>query len=161
VVTRAHVGTFLAKEYLCKTPTTPPTPPVECYSIPGYELFNLGGREALRSLSNTNSASTGTNELHMTNEFFVPVFRNRDFRFSALHFNTAYAIAYTGVGNASFAARDLVKTRDFAVDAGLGTEMALTVRDFEVLLSVLYAHTFRAPEARKGDKVQFSIHTVR
>jgi hypothetical protein len=161
IVTRAHVGTFLTKEYLCNTPTTPPTPQVECYSIPGYELFNLGGREALRSLSNSNSVSTGTNELHMTNEFFVPMFRNRDFRFRALHFNTAYAIAYAGVGNASFAARDLVKTRDFAYDAGLGTEMALTVRDFEVLLSVLYAHTIRAPEERKGNKVQFSIHTVR
>ena len=37
----------------------------------------------------------------------------------------------------------------------------LTVRDFEVLVSILYAHTFHAPEERKGNKVQFSIHTVR
>jgi hypothetical protein len=159
IVTRGHFGMFPTKKFLCQN--TPDVPPIECYSIPGYEMFNLGGREALRSLSTANDVSAGTNEIHMTNEYFVPVFRNRDFRISSVHFNTAYAIAYMGVGNVSFATRDLIKTRDFAVDAGLGTEMALTVHDFEVLLSVVYAHTFRAPEERKGNKVQFSIHTVR
>ena len=159
IVTRAHVGTFPVKDYLCKN--TPNTPPAECYSIPGYELFNLAGRDALRSLSSSNDVSVGTNEFHLTNEYFIPVFRNRDFRLGAAHFNTAYAIAYVGAGNAGFEYRDIARTRDFAVDAGLGTEMAITIRDFEVLLSVLYAHTIRAPDERKGNKVQFSIHTVR
>lgn len=159
IVTRGHFGTFLTKDTLCGAGST--TPQVECYSIPGYEMFNLGGREALRSLSNTNSVSTGTNEFHMTNELFVPVFRNRDYRYHAVHFNTMYAIGYTGFGNAAFATKDVFRTRDFAVDAGLGTELAMTVRDFDVLVSVLFAHTFRAPEERKGNKVQFSIHTAR
>jgi hypothetical protein len=159
VVTRAHIGTFPAKKFLCKK--TPDVRPVECYSIPGYEMFTLGGREALRSLSTANGVSDGTNEFHVTNEYFVPVFRNRDYRYRALHFNTAYAIAYTGFGNAAFEYRDVFKTRDFAVDAGLGTEMQITVRDFEVLVSILYAHTIRGPEARKSNKVQFTIHTVR
>jgi hypothetical protein len=159
IVTRAHLGTFLTKNNLCTNDVT--TPQIECYSIPGYEMFALGGREALRSLSTSNSVSNGTNEFHVTNEYFVPVFRNRDYRFRALHFNTVYAIGYTGFGNVAFATRDLFRTRDFAVDAGVGTETALTVRDFEVLVSILYAHTFRAPEERKGNKVQFSIHTVR
>ena len=159
VVTRAHVGTFPAKEYLCKN--TPDVPPVECYSIPGYEMFTLGGREALRSLDTSNGVSDGTNEFHVTNEYFVPVFRNRDFRYRAIHFNTMYAIAYTGFGNAAFEYRDIFRTRDFAVDAGLGTEMQLSVRDFDVLLSILYAHTIRGPEERKSNKVQFTIHTVR
>lgn len=159
VVTRAHIGTFVAKQFLCKD--TPEVPPVECYSIPGYEMFNLGGSEALRSLSTTNSVSDGTNEFHMTNEYFVPVFRNRDYRYRELHFNTAYAIAYAGFGNAAFAYQDVLKTRDFAVDAGIGTEMQLTVRDYEVLLSVLFAHTIRAPAERKSNKVQFTLHTAR
>ena len=159
VVTRAHIGTFPVKDYLCKN--TPDVPPVECYSIPGYEMFTLGGREALRSLSTANGVSDGTNEFHVTNEYFVPVFRNRDFRYRAIHFNTAYAIAYAGFGNAAFEYRDVFRTRDFAVDAGLGTEMQLTVRDFDVLLSILYAHTIRGPEERKSNKVQFTIHTVR
>ena len=42
-----------------------------------------------------------------------------------------------------------------------GYETALTIRDYEVLLSVLFAHTIKAPDARKSNKVQFSIHTVR
>jgi hypothetical protein len=159
IVTRAHIGTFPVKDYLCKN--TPDVPPVECYSIPGYEMFTLGGREALRSLKTANGVSDGTNEFHVTNEYFVPVFRNRDFRYRALHFNTAYAIAYAGFGNAAFEYRDVFRTRDFAVDAGLGTEMQMTVRDFDILLSVLYAHTIRGPEERKGNKVQFTIHTVR
>jgi hypothetical protein len=105
--------------------------------------------------------STGTNEFHVTNEYFVPVFRNRDYRYRAVHFNTMYAIAYAGFGNAAFTTSDVFKSRDFAVDAGLGTEMAMTIRDFDVLLSVLFAHTIRAPDERKGNKVQFSIHTAR
>jgi len=159
VVTRAHAGVFPVKDFLCKN--TPTTPPAECYSIPGYELFNLAGRDALRSLSSTNDVSVGTNEFHLTNEYFVPVFRNRDYRLGAVHFNTAYAIAYAGAGNAGFEYRDIARTRDFAIDAGLGTEMSLTIRDFEVLLSVLFAHTIKAPDERKSNKVQFSIHTVR
>jgi hypothetical protein len=159
IVTRAHAGTFPVKDFLCKN--TPLTPPAECYSIPGYELFNLAGRDALRSLESSNDVSVGTNEFHLTNEYFIPVFRNRDYRLGSVHFNTAYAIAYVGAGNAGFEYRDIARTRDFAVDAGIGTETALTIRDFEVLLSVLYSHTFRAPDARKGNGVQFSIHTVR
>jgi hypothetical protein len=159
IVTRAHVGTFPVKDFLCKN--TPLVPPAECYSIPGYELFNLAGRDALRSLSSTNDVSVGTNEFHLTNEYFVPVFRNRDYRLGGAHFNTAYAIAYVGAGNAGFEYRDIARTRDFALDAGLGTETSLTIRDYEVLLSVLFAHTIKAPDARKSNKVQFSIHTVR
>jgi len=159
IVTRAHAGTFPFKDDLCKN--SPSTPLAECFSIPGYELFNLAGRDALRSLESSNDVSVGTNEFHLTNEYFVPVFRNRDFRLGAVHFNTAYAIAYVGAGNAGFEYRDIARTRDFAVDAGIGTETALTIRDFEVLLSVLYAHTIKAPDERKGNKVQFSIHTVR
>src|SRR4029077_3064040 len=101
-------------------------------------MFNLGGSEALRSLETSNSVSSGTDEMDLTNEYFVPVFRNRDFRYRALHFNPDYGIAYAGVGNVAFAYNDLFRTRNFAVDAGLGTEMALTVFDFEVLVSVLF-----------------------
>jgi hypothetical protein len=159
LVTRGHAGTFLTKQFLCAN--TPTTPPIECYSIPGYEMFNLGGSEALRSLETSNSVSSGTDELDLTNEYFIPVFRNRDYRYRALHFNTMYAIAYAGVGNVGFAYRDLFKTSNFAVDAGLGTEMALTVLDFDVLVSVLFSHTIRAPDQQKSNKVQFSVHTVR
>ncbi len=72
VVTRAHVGVFPVKDFLCKD--TPQTPPAECYSIPGYELFNLAGRDALRSLSSTNDVSVGTNEPPSDERVFHPCF---------------------------------------------------------------------------------------
>lgn len=159
VVTRAHIGTFVTKKNLCGDDST--AEPVTCYSIPKYEMFRLGGREALRSVRTRNDISTGIDELHMTNEYFVPVFRNRDFRVGALHFTTAYAIGYMGVGNVGFRTTDLFRVRDFAADAGVGTETALTVRDYDVLLGIVIAHTFHGPEERRGTRYQFSIHTTR
>jgi hypothetical protein len=51
--------------------------------------------------------------------------------------------------------------KDFAVDAGLGTEASIGIRDFNVLFSVLYARTVRDIDGLKGSKVRFSIRTVR
>ena len=103
----------------------------------------------------------GTDELHLTNEYFVPIFRNRDFHTWALNWNTLYGIGYLGAGNVGFHGADVVRVRDFAVDAGLGTEASVTVRDFNVIFSVLYARTLRGSEDVKGNKVLFSIRTVR
>lgn len=175
VVTRAHVGFFPTKStirewctdltnQICGRGEPPPgaviVPQVERYSIPSYELFTLGGRDALKSI-NTNDASAGTDEMHLTNEYFVPVFRNRDYQTFFMHWNTLYGIGYLGVGNVGYKFTDLPKFRDYAVDAGLGTETSLTVRDYDVLLSVVVAHGLKAPEGLKGTKVRFSIRTVR
>jgi len=143
VVSRLHFGTFPTKA-----------------GIPNYELFRLGGREALRSISASNS-SVGENEVHLTNEYFVPVFRNRDYATWGLHWNTLYAIGYAGVGSLSNRSADIVKSASTAVDGGIGTEAALTIRDFEVLLSALFAHTFRAPGGLGGNKFIFSVRTIR
>jgi hypothetical protein len=176
VVTRAHFGTFLTKKTIrdwcqtingvqnCGTGTPPDgavaVPSIERYSIPAYEMFTLAGREALKSV-HANDASAGTNELHLTNEYFVPVFRNRDYRTYALHWNTLYGIGYVGVGNVGYNYSAPVKFRDYAVDGGLGSEASVTFRDFEVLLSVVVAHTFRAPQTVGGNKVLFSVRTNR
>jgi hypothetical protein len=126
-------------------------------------LFRLGGREGLRSVKSTkDNLDIGTNEIHVTGEYFVPIFRNRDYRLLALHWNTLYGIGYAGVGNVGFDFTDLAKVKDFAADAGLGIESSIAIRDFDVILSVLFAKTIRAelPEM-KGNKVQVSIRTVR
>src|SRR5207244_5633545 len=142
-VTRAHAGTFLTKS---KVEGADTLPPIAQYTIPAYELFNLGGREALKSIG-TQDAATGIDEFHVTNEYFVPVFRNRDYRLWGLHWNTMYGIAYLGFGPAAYTIRDAFKPKDYVVDAGLGTETSLHVRDYEVLLSVVYAHTVHGPDA--------------
>src|SRR5581483_10556111 len=104
--------------------------------------------------------ATGLSEFHITNEYFLPVFRNRDYTTFRLHWNTLYGIGYVGAGNVGYQLTDVGKFRNYVVDAGLGTEASLTVRDFDVLLSVLFAHTVRSIDGLKGNKVRFSIRTI-
>jgi len=166
-VARAHIGAFVTRK---KKENAAELDPIEQYSIPRYEMFGLGGREALRSIKNSVD-SEGTHEFHVTNEYFFPVFRNRDFRTFLLHWNTMYGIGYLGAGAVGYNYGDIGKSNSSVVDAGLGTEMSLSLRDFDVLLSVLFAHTLRAPgcaspkptECRdlKNGRFLFSIRTVR
>jgi hypothetical protein len=157
IFSRLHVGTFLSKGTVDNADTLPD---IQRYTIPRYELFRLGGREALKSIG-ADDLAAGTNEIHMTNEYFVPIFRNRDYRTWLMHWNTLYGIGYLGAGTATFRSADLSKTDNFVVDAGIGTEASLRIRDFDVLFSVIYAHTFHAPGDLKRDKVRFSIRTIR
>jgi hypothetical protein len=159
VITRAHIGTFLTKSKF-QDRVDAGLPLIDQYTIPNYEMFDLGGREALKSVSSTNDAAAGTDEFHLTNEYFVPVFRNQDHEKWGIHLNTLYGIGYVGGGNVGFSASDVVKVKDYVVDAGLGSEMALTVRDFDVLVSVIYAHTVHSPNEIRGSKVLLSIRTI-
>jgi hypothetical protein len=163
LVTRLHAGFFVGRDQIRCLPQDPAPcgyDPTARYSIPLYEMLRLGEREALRSIGDK-PESEGTHETHMTNEYFVPVFRNRDFRSWLLHWNTLYAIGYAGLGSVAFDFRDLVRTSNDVVDAGLGAETTLTFRDYDVILSVIYAHTVHAPDALKGGKVRFMIRTMR
>jgi len=158
LVSRLHAGVFLNRSDA--DDLTPDTPPIARYSIPQYEMFKLGGREALKSLSDKDETE-GTHEVHMTNEYFVPIFRNRDFRTWALHWNTLYGIGYVGAGTVGFEYNSLAKKNNVAVDAGIGTEASIGIRDFDVLLSVVYARGIHGADNLKGSKVRFSIRTVR
>jgi hypothetical protein len=160
IVTRAHIGTFPFYTDIPNpvAPLPDPRPQIERYSVPEYEMFSLGGRQALRSVKNgPNFEGTGLDEYHATAEYFVPVFRNRDYPMWISHWNTLYAIGYAGAGAVGYKV-DQVKNP--AADLGLGAEASITVRDFEVLLSVLAAHTFSGPEEIRGSSVKFSIRTV-
>ncbi|MDQ6799222.1 MAG: hypothetical protein M3041_00125, partial [Acidobacteriota bacterium] len=110
--------------------------------------------DALRAITSRN-ASAGTNEIHVTNEYFVPVFRNRDYRTFLMHWNTLYGIGYLGAGHVSVG-----NVHGNAIDAGLGTEASVTIRDFDVFLSVLYARTIKADSGLRGSKIRFSIRTI-
>lgn len=163
IFSRLHFGTFFGYEkckesqLLCKGQTN--VTQVDRFSIPRYEMFQLGGREALKAVSA--SESEGTQEVHLTNEFFFPIFRNRDYRVWQLHWNTMYGIGYLGAGTSGFAYNQLFKSKEAVADAGLGSEMAISFRDYDILVSVVYAHTLHAPEQLKGGKWRFFIRTVR
>ena len=185
VFSRLHVGTFLAKNEMenrdarcndfekglpviedtngdgkVELPETEFTN-WECYDIPQYELFRLGGREALKSISG-NDTAIGTHEVHLTNEVFVPIFRNRDYRVGPLHWNTLYGIAYVGAGTVGFTTDQITDTKRIVVDAGIGTESAIRFQDWDVYLSIIYAHPIRRPdEIDKGRGYRFAVRTVR
>ena len=173
IFSRLHVGTFLAREEVDVIP--PPrdrngdgiideddeTPEWERYQIPQNELFRLGGREALKSVSSDDS-TIGTQEIHLTNELFVPIFRNRDYDIGPLTWNTLYGIGYLGAGLVGFDFGDLTNTSNGVVDIGIGTESAITYQDWEIYLSVVAAHPIVKPdELDGGTKVRFAIRTVR
>jgi hypothetical protein len=169
VFSRLHVGAFLAKNEV--DPVPPPrdrdgdgeldeTPTWELYDIPQYELFRLGGREALKSIR-SNDDSIGTYEAHLTNEFFTPIFRNRDYSIGAFHWNTLYGIAYVGAGSVGFETTQLTDTKRIVVDAGIGTESAIRFRDYDIYLSIIYAKALRKPDdIDQGNGFRFSIRTV-
>lgn len=156
IFSRLHAGGFVGYDKLAGREDLPD---VEKYSIPLYEMFQLGGRDALKGVSDVKSE--GTHEVHLTNEYFVPVFRNRDFKTWIIHWNTAYAIGYAGAGTVGFHYNEIFRKSEAVADAGIGTEMALSVRDYDVLLSVVYAHTVYAPDTLRGGKLRFFIRTVR
>ena len=158
VVTRAHVGTIPLRAR--NKGTTKETPDIERYAVPLYEMFKMNGRDALRSMD-TSDEATGLHELHVTNEYFVPIFRNRDYRMGPLHWNTLYGIGYMGFGNAGFQPSDIARARDYLVDAGFGAETSIRVRDFDVLLSGVVAQSVRDPKGIGGFDYKFSIRTIR
>jgi hypothetical protein len=167
IFSRLHVGSFLARDLAEPAPVPrdrdgdgeiDPVPEWEKYNVPQYELFRLGGREALKSIS-SNDTAIGTQEVHLTNELFVPVFRNKNYKIGRLYWNTLYAVGYVGAGSVGFKTSDL---GDPVFDAGIGTESAITFGDYDVYLSVLAAHTFQGTDTVDGGtKVRFAIRTVR
>lgn len=165
IVSRLHGGVFLTRDRILCAPTDKAClkrPPIERYSIPQYEMFRLGGRESLKAVKDS-AESAGAYEVHLTNEYFVPLFRNRNYRTWILRWNTMYGIGYVGAGSVEFDyhGNSAEQLRRNVVDAGVGAESSITLRDFEILLSVIYARTVHAPSALEGSKVRFSIRTVR
>jgi hypothetical protein len=168
-VSRLHVGVFPLRGRVNPPPVPrdldgdgiiDPVPTYSFYTVPQYELFAMGGREALRSIKD-DVDTEGTHEIHETNEYFVPIFRNRDFRTLGAHWNTMYGVAYAGAGSVGFDYRSIAKSSSTVVDAGLGFESSLAVRDYDVILSVLYAHTVHAPDGLKGGTWRFFVRTIR
>lgn len=158
VISRMHVGSFLAKQER-EEPITDPEyedDPSFQYDIPRYELFKVGGRDAMKAV---HDRFRGTDEVHLTNELFIPIFRNRDIRKLGANFNNLYAIGYGGVGAIAYDTGDLFS--DVIADAGVGFETSFTVRNFEVFLNAIYAHTLAAPEGMEGDEVRVSARTSR
>jgi len=169
IFSRVHAGAMLDRGRI-ENPTPrdrdgdgiiDPIPIWEYYTIPRYEFFRIGGREALKSI-NADDAAIGTHETHLTNELFVPIFRNRNYHTGPFWWTTMYGIGYAGIGSVGFDFQDIVDSKRLTYDAGLGTELALSFRDdIDIFLSVVVAHTIKSPDDIGGTEVRFAIRTVR
>ncbi|HVT02223.1 MAG TPA: hypothetical protein VHL58_02480 [Thermoanaerobaculia bacterium] len=166
IFSRLHVGSFLQKSNRCVAtadspacaPFDPARPQYERYDVPRYEFFKLGGRDALKGVDDRNR---GSDEIHLSNELFVPVFRNRSHRFFGTRWNSLYGTGYVGTGSVGFSSKTFTQISDYVVDAGVGFEANLTVRNYDVYLTTVYAQTVRAPQDLKGHEIRFSVRTSR
>jgi len=157
VITRMHIGSMLSKGEV--DVFDPERPDYERFTVPRYELFKLGGRDALKGVRD--NRSRGTDEIHLTNEYFVPVFRNQERRFLRATFTNLFGVAYLGTGNVGLDSKVFTEVGDYVVDAGLGFESSLQIRHYDILLSALYARTLHAPPELEGGEIRFSVRTSR
>lgn len=154
LVTRVHAGTFVEKGRRADY-----AGPLEYakYTIPAYEYFRIGGRDALKGLSDS---ALGSDEIHWSNELFTPVLRNRKFRTWQIHWSDLYGIGYLGTGNLGFGSKTFTRVGDWVADAGLGLEAAGRWRDYSGYLTVVYAQTVIAPSSLHNSEIRVSLRTV-
>lgn len=160
VVSRFHLGSMLAKGKRDDLPTDPDIVIRESdkFTVPRYELFKLGGRAAMKAVSDR---VRGTDEWHLTGEYFVPVFRNKEYKTGIFYWNNLYGIGYLGAGALGLEFGDLVNEDRFAADGGLGFEVNFNARNYELFLTAVYAQTFQAPVDLEGSEVRVSVRTSR
>jgi len=136
LVGRLHAGFFPHKPAAAADEASAGLP----YRIPAGELFSLGGRDALRGVRD---GPFGTDELHATVEAFVPVFVGRHAEFLKASWDTLYAVAYVGTGNAGVGRNVYTRLGDWRQDAGLGFEVSFRILRYRVFASALAAREIR------------------
>ncbi|HUP66537.1 MAG TPA: hypothetical protein VM557_14800 [Thermoanaerobaculia bacterium] len=152
---RAHLGSLLQKTRFTDDPLIPD---FQEFSVPRYELFKLGGRDLMKGVD---GSERGTDEFHVTGEYLTPVFQNRDYRRIGARFNDLFGIAYAGVGSLTYGTGDLVNPENWVVDVGLGFELAFGVRNYEIILTALYAMPVVAPDSIDGGEFRVAARTAR
>lgn len=150
LIGRVHAGFFPYK----------PEGPIETasdrkpYLIPGGELFRLDGRDALKG---SKSGERGVNQIHFTLESFLPIFINQNASFLKLNWNTLYAVGYLGMGNIGDSSGIYLRLRDYRQDVGVGFEVSVSYRKYQVFLSGLVA---RVIQDSGSPKFLFTLRSV-
>ncbi|MDX1584169.1 MAG: hypothetical protein R3338_11285, partial [Thermoanaerobaculia bacterium] len=150
-----HAGSIVVKE---EVPGREDHDLDEQFSVPRYEMFRIGGRDALKGVDD---GLRGTDEIHLSNEFFYPIFLNRAHRTWRLTWNNMYGIVYAGGGSLGFGSETFTEIGEYVYDAGLGIESSLTFRDYEIFLTAIYARTLGGPDLFENDEIRFSARTRR
>jgi hypothetical protein len=87
----------------------------------------------------------------------VPVFINRNASFMKLTWNTLYAVLYAGTGNLGNSTKTFTALGDWKEDLGVGFEVSVSYRRFQVFFSGLVA---RVVEGSGSPKVLFTLRSV-
>jgi hypothetical protein len=153
LVGRAHLGTFPYKKTLR---TGPDIDPVDQFSIPRTELFSLDGRDNLKGLK---TKRPGTEEVHMTWEYFFPWFLDAHHDFLRLDWQTWYWILYAGYGTAGFDRKVYGDVSTYVPDVGIGFESTCALRGrYRFFLSGVVA---RALKGSSGVEARLSVKSYR
>jgi len=154
LVSRLHAGTFLQKAH--RTGYEGPLDWAR-YRVPRYEYFRIGGRDALKGLDD---GLRGSDEIHLANEIFTPLFRGRGFRTWGIRWGDFHGIGYAGTGNLGYGSRVFTKIGDWVADAGVGVETKGRWRDYSGYLTIVYARTVLAPRALDNSEFLVSLRTA-
>ena len=154
LVGRFHIGTFPYKVRV--RPNTPEVSPLDQYSIPHSEYFDLGGRDNLKGLKRSLS---GSDEVHSTLEYFFPWFLDAHRDFLHLEWQNFYWILYSGIGTVGFDHKVFTGSAGFYPDLGVGFESSVRLRRrFRFFLSSVVAQTLKG---RNGLEARLSVKSYR
>ncbi len=106
------------------------------FSIPREEFFKLNGRENLKGVD---EERLGTEELHVTLEYFIPWFENQERHFLKLDWTNWYWILYGGYGTVGFDTEVYGDLDYWIPDAGFGWEASFKVKRTPLFLGFLVA----------------------
>jgi hypothetical protein len=140
LIGRLHGGTFLYKRQIS---TDEELGEFDRYNIPLSEFFRLDGREYLKGVT---ERLRGTEQIHLTWEYFFPWFLNARHRVIKLDWQNWYWILYAGAGTVGFDREVYTRLGDYIPDAGVGFESSFQLnRKYTFFLSGVVA------QALKGD----------
>jgi hypothetical protein len=154
LVGRFHIGTFPYKVRV--RPPAADVSPLDQYSIPHNDYFDLGGRDNLKGLKRSLS---GSDEVHSTLEYFFPWFLDAHRDFLRLEWQNFYWILYSGIGTVGFDHKVFTGSAGFYPDLGVGFESSVRLRHrFRFFLSGIVAQTLKG---RNGVEARLSVKSYR
>jgi len=155
LVGRLRGGTFpkVAKAPLSSLPPTPD--PIDFYSVPRSEAFNIEGRENLKGVQDSD---LGTELLFTTWEYFFPWFLQSHHPFLRLDWQNWYWVLYAGYGTVGLDRKIYTDFSTYIPDAGIGFEASFSLRKYTFFLSGIVA---QALKGNGGLEARLSVKSYR
>jgi hypothetical protein len=157
LIGRVRGGTFL---HVAKAPvsTLPPSPlPIDFYSVPTSEAFDLSGRENLKGL-NSSDTQLGTQLLFTTWEYFFPWFLESHHSFLHIDWQNWYWVLYAGYGTVGLDRKIYTEFSTYIPDTGVGFESSFSFRKYKFFVSGVVA---QALKGNGGLEARFSVKSYR